>query len=410
MNGLKSTLKSEGGAVLVLVAVCLVVLIGMAALAIDLGQLYVARQRAQNVCDAAALAGAPFLTGSSDCTALDGPAATAARKCAAANNETVSSWQLNGLQVTFPLEVFYDYDRDTPVPVELGEAIRAEGYVTVNFGFARIFGFDTKDVAASATAVLGPARRIPSNPLIPISLSDQISYQDYEFGHEYEFGVVPQWQEGFLGPGNWLSLRFEGDSGEKDYINRLAGDSDPVAVSVGGFVNTEPGGAGGEGGQSKTYEGLIAKSFSGPNAKNPGRILRETNPAFQALQDPPEYYHTGYNPDAWDNWLNAKDPVTGMYPYCQRIVILPIIKDTPEAINGMSTLEVVGFAAFFITRVYDGEGETYDDQGLLRLKGDLQGYFIQAVVGTSGDFHWVFPAEGTEVDDPDFVRIVRLIS
>jgi len=211
---------------LALVAICLVVLIGMAALAIDLGQLYVGRQRAQNVCDAAALAGAPFLTGSSDCTTPGGPAATAAVSCADANNAAISSWQLNGLEVTFPLEVFYDYDRDTPVAVGLGDAIRAEGYVTVNFGFARIFGFETKDVHASATAILA---ELCSDLYVPLFASDKSIFGDsthdpMQFDTLYTLHFT-SWKASSMGPGNYGSLRLVAeDSGAKVYRTRLEGD------------------------------------------------------------------------------------------------------------------------------------------------------------------------------------------
>lgn len=225
MCELKRMFKAEDGAVLALVAICLVVLIGMAALAIDLGQLYVGRQRAQNVCDAAALAGARFLTGSSDCTAPGGPAATAAVSCADANNGAISSWQLNGLEVTFPLEVFYDYDPDTPVAVELGEAIRAKGYVTVNFGFARIFGFDSKDVYASATAVM---TGFCSDLYVPLAASDKTIFGDethppMQFGELYTLHWM-DWQSSTMGPGNYGSLRLvDEDSGANDYRMRLEG-------------------------------------------------------------------------------------------------------------------------------------------------------------------------------------------
>ena len=50
--------KQERGAVLVLVGVLMFVLIGFAALAIDLGHLYVVRNELQNAADSGALAGA----------------------------------------------------------------------------------------------------------------------------------------------------------------------------------------------------------------------------------------------------------------------------------------------------------------------------------------------------------------
>src|SRR4051794_7298964 len=53
------------GAVLPLVAICTIALMGMLALAIDIGMVAVARSQAQNAADSAALAGARTITGSS---------------------------------------------------------------------------------------------------------------------------------------------------------------------------------------------------------------------------------------------------------------------------------------------------------------------------------------------------------
>src|SRR5512145_1244133 len=58
------SLRNERGAVLVYVALALVfALLGMVALAIDMGYMYVAKAQLQNAADAGALAGASKLTG-----------------------------------------------------------------------------------------------------------------------------------------------------------------------------------------------------------------------------------------------------------------------------------------------------------------------------------------------------------
>ena len=54
-------LKSEKGVTLVYVALLLVVFLGMAALAVDVGYLMVSKNELQNAADAAALAGASYL-------------------------------------------------------------------------------------------------------------------------------------------------------------------------------------------------------------------------------------------------------------------------------------------------------------------------------------------------------------
>lgn len=63
-HGIRAQLKSrQQGAVAIIVAICLVVLIGMLGLVLDLGHLYVTKTELQNAADAAALSGAKELDG-----------------------------------------------------------------------------------------------------------------------------------------------------------------------------------------------------------------------------------------------------------------------------------------------------------------------------------------------------------
>lgn len=395
MHKLGKVVAKEDGAILVFTVLIMVVLLGMAALAIDIGQMYIAKQRAQNVCDAAALAGGQLLTGKPDC--IPGAEATAI-EYKDANNAEVAPWQVEDKED----EDFADasittvnYDDGTPAICKKGEAIRVTGRVHVNFAFAGIFGMSEMYVPADATVLLTPAQRLALNEVIPIGFSPD-AVEGLDFGDEPEFGNVEDWQDGFIGPGNWLSLRFGDDSGVTDYIDQLVGEGEPAAVFVGDTVTTETGDMG-----LKTYEGLVGKF----NSANPPRFLRdgegrlnlETNPLYA-----PTDIYTGYNPTAWDTWQASKDPETGLYDGTNRIVILPVVEGTS---TGTSTeLVVVGFAAFFIVRVFDGTDEVHP-------KGEIEGHFIQAIIGEEGDdASWVFPVEGTPIDDPRGVRQLRLIS
>ncbi len=59
----KQAMRHQRGAVAIIVALCLTLLIGMLGLVLDLGHLYVAKTELQNAADAAALSGAKELTG-----------------------------------------------------------------------------------------------------------------------------------------------------------------------------------------------------------------------------------------------------------------------------------------------------------------------------------------------------------
>jgi Flp pilus assembly protein TadG len=60
-NDLLLWIKEERGATFVVVALLIIVLVGVAALAIDIGHLFVVRNELQNASDAGCLAGGRFL-------------------------------------------------------------------------------------------------------------------------------------------------------------------------------------------------------------------------------------------------------------------------------------------------------------------------------------------------------------
>lgn len=375
------------GNVLVLVAVSIVLVLGLTALVVDLGQVYVARQRAQNICDAAVLAGAWGLalhTGDLETAELQ--ATLLATDCVAGNNEAQESLRVvvpgsedPGVAVDFPEGSITD-DAGRAITVQPGEAIRTRGSVIVSYGFARILGLSTREVSASATAICQRAQGLCSDLYMPFAASNQAIFGDdetppIEFGQPYTLHVNHH-QEGFLGPGNFLGLSFPGDSGANDYRDRLAGDKGIMCLSTGPPtpIDTKPGNMG-----TPTYNGLMR------------RFDKEHDPRFVIT-----------NHNAWQNWLDSYDPATGRFAETWRMGIIPVIVDTIEAVNGNKPVEVAGMAAFFIDKVYDGHDG-------IHAKGDVEGYFIQGVVSGT-DVRWVFPDTGSGTPFPQLMWTVRLAS
>lgn len=130
--------NDERGAIAVLVAITLTVLMGVGALVLDVGALYVERRELQNGADAAALAIA-------ESCALDECPTTAAEDAAAEVYADANS--LDGISAVDDVDVD---EHDRTVTVETSTAT-AEGD-EVQFGFAKIFGFDGSTVSADATA------------------------------------------------------------------------------------------------------------------------------------------------------------------------------------------------------------------------------------------------------------------
>jgi len=121
-------LSNEKGSVIVFVALAMVVLLGIAAIVVDVGLLYFNRIALSNAADAAALAGAQELP--------DNPGQAEA--------EAVSYAVKNGAEETRVVTTFPD-----------SHSIKVTVSRTVPLGFAKVFGIASSDVSASATATVG---------------------------------------------------------------------------------------------------------------------------------------------------------------------------------------------------------------------------------------------------------------
>lgn len=126
-------LKNRGGATLAVVAVSLVALLAVMSLAIDMGMMYSARNEAQRVADAAALAGA-----SAYCD--DEPLQAVPR----AQEYVTQNYVLGAMVDLSEAEIIPDHNEE-----RVTVTVRRQQIPT---WFARIFGVDEVSVAASATA------------------------------------------------------------------------------------------------------------------------------------------------------------------------------------------------------------------------------------------------------------------
>jgi len=385
---------TTGGMAIAFLAIAIVALIGIAALAIDVGRLYLAGQRAQDVCDAAALAGAAYLTGESGCavvdsssgesTPYDGEAARAAKDAAKGNNESHKLVALHadtgspGVKVTFPVGTITCADGRT-ITVKLGEAIQVDCKIHVEHGFARIFGFSATDVGGHATAVLQQTKVLDSDRFAPWVVGDTTIWNVgaspptpiVSLGTPITL-VVSDWPSGILGPGNYGAIAFDTDQGGDDYRDRIAGVAPPVSVTVEGE-------SGGVDVWSEPGEKIGAfKSGLRDRLTKPGEPWPSPSTDSQA----------------WDEWVASYDPDTGRAADTWRLMIVPVIRDKDYG-GGRSQLEVVGFAAMFIDS-YDASGSD------LRLTGR----FVTAV--SSGEDIVCLPV-GQTPSQTNLISGVRLV-
>jgi Flp pilus assembly protein TadG len=168
-------LNNDRGATAVIVAICMTMLVGFAALAVDVGYLYATRNELQNTADAGALAGAGYLGKKyADLTYSEQQAYTFDKtEIVATVNEVTHKNKaagvgitINSADVTVGTWVWDPETRTgklTPTLTGAPDAVRViarrDGGANgpINTFFARIFGIDTMDVSAEATAALtGP--------------------------------------------------------------------------------------------------------------------------------------------------------------------------------------------------------------------------------------------------------------
>ncbi|MHA7269861.1 pilus assembly protein TadG-related protein [Arthrobacter sp. HLT1-20] len=134
--------QNERGATAVVTAILMVVLLGFAAISIDVGLLYANRAQLQNGADAAALAIA------NNC---------AKGSCVQAANEGIAA-DLAKVNSNDKLAKFKSVTRPTSNSVTVVVSKDAAGGNPVQLVFANIFGQSQSDVSAAATAAWGPPK------------------------------------------------------------------------------------------------------------------------------------------------------------------------------------------------------------------------------------------------------------
>ncbi len=147
--------RGQRGATLVLVAATLVALLAAAALAIDLGLLYVARSEAQRAADAAALAGAASLASSGCFGSIGGCVGGGTQEAQArAQAEAVGAqnFVLGQAASIANGDVSFGYPSPEEPQITVTVARTAARGNAIPTLFARLFGVYAADVAATATA------------------------------------------------------------------------------------------------------------------------------------------------------------------------------------------------------------------------------------------------------------------
>ncbi len=343
LKSLQRRWEDQRGAAMVLVAGSMIALISAVALAVDVGMLNVARTEAQQVADGAALAGAGALILSPDNVDF-------------ATAEAIKFSSKNDIQgaraVVRPEDITVDTDLDQVTVRVLRTQERGNPVGTF---FARIFGVNTVNITASATAEASPAAGI--NCLLPLAIPDRWfeaggpGNDSDDFNPEAGDTYVP-WMDtstnpasfndsytgystadigrqiilksnsanGGLNPSWYYPWRPPGQAGGSDYRTNINSCVDPtITFSVGMEVDAEP-----------------------------GNMVGPTKQGFQDL--------IGLDPHAvWNSNMqcvtDAVDILSSAGSACRsswRIRPVPMFDPTESPLNGAHPFKFTNFAGIFI--------------------------------------------------------------
>ena len=186
--------KNQAGVSAVIIAIVLTMLIGFVALAVDVGYMYLTKNELQNVADAAALAATrqlgtiyqgmtydaqqTYVCGDNDIADIKGVANDLARNNKADGEHIIVHDTIEGIN---EVEIGVWDPSNTPSfaatnnqPDAVRVTARLDGAANgpITTFFARIFGMDTVDVSADATAALtGQSTSEPGELELPIGIS-----------------------------------------------------------------------------------------------------------------------------------------------------------------------------------------------------------------------------------------------
>ena len=285
-------IRNNKGQATVLFAAAISALIGMTALVVDVGVLYVNRLDLQKALDVAVMAGAQELP-----TDAAGAVATAGQY-AAVNGKANDS---------VALEVLNE-----------NSSLRAIGSRNVNLLFARIFGNNASVVTARARANVGVI--VGYTGVVPFGLEQMT----LNYGVDY----ILKAGGGDGNTGNFGALSLSGN-GAKDYLYDIEnGYQSPLRV--GDIVSTKPG------------------NISGPTLQGVNyRIQKDPTATFETVQ--------------------SNSP---------RIIVIPIVIGDPQ---GRDTVEIAGFAAFFLEGVGGSGADNY-------VTGKFMREVLSGEIGVGTDF------------------------
>ncbi len=362
-------LRGNRGQALVIFALALFVLMGVAALAIDVGHMYAVRNELQRSADAGALAGASaFQEGPWDNTDLSSATMVLAdaRARSFASRDPVAQAPL-------------DAGGDVTVTFPAADRIQVTTRRTVSLSFARVLGVPTQAINATAVAeaaIVDQGVRCLKPWGIPLPWDDANGNRQYDPGETVHpltdiaegTRVILKVGEPLNNPnnldnvaaiqqesGHFFALSPCGDSGGADYRDRIEaaclddcslGEGEPVDLKTGNTV----------GPTRQGVDGLIALD---PNA----------------TYDTATHQVSG---SSYDNWMDSP-----------RLVKVPLYDPSQMLRQGSTQMQIAAFGGFWL--------EGYDSR-----QGTVIGYYVTDIA-PGGGTSTTGPAPGPQL------RVIHLV-
>lgn len=343
LRSLRSRWEDQRGAVMVIVAGSMIALISAIALAVDVGMLNVARTEAQQVADGAALAGAGALILSPDNVDF-------------ARAEAIDFSTRNTIRGTQAVVLPEDVDVDTDNDRVTVRVIRTqERGNPVGTFFARVFGVNTVNISAAATARASPAAGI--NCLLPLAIPDRWFEAGGPGNDEFDFN--PEDGDVYT---PWMNTSTDPATFNDSYTGYSTADIGTQIIlksnSANGGLNPSwyypwrpPGQAGGSDFRTNinTCVDPTISYFVGMEVDaEPGNMVGPTKQGFQDLINQDPYA-------VWNSQMNcvtdAVDVLSTEGSACRsskRIRPVPMFDPTESPLNGAHPFRFTNFAGIFV--------------------------------------------------------------
>jgi Flp pilus assembly protein TadG len=259
---LKDLVADQSGSIAVTAAVCLGVILGFAALALDIGHLVSVKSELQTAADAGALAGARALALPPDVTDWnwDNGKATAVSTVQQNSADTrsladfsvanvqVGFWDLSWTSRTAPANLL-GYDNPAAFVPASGQVAAVKvtvpktqggsgGSAPVTAYFASLMGISSMDVQASAVAMISPPTKIPYSDAFPFALPYTWVNQHWKDHPPISFAIAAD--QHVDSGGQWTS--FKSTENSANYIDCLIlGTDTSDSITVGDQIYIQNG-------------------------------------------------------------------------------------------------------------------------------------------------------------------------